>query len=50
MLNYKTKAETIANQIGATIKDVWNNGKYNLWSDQLGKKEDYIIVELERQK
>ncbi len=46
-LNYKTKAETIANQTGQTIKEVWESGKYRLWSSQLCERKNYIIVKLE---
>ena len=44
-LNYKTKAETIANQQNITIEEAYK--KYNLWSSQLCKRENYIIVKLE---
>ena len=47
-LNYKTKAETIANQTGQTIEEVFKNRKYKLWSGQLYKRENYIIVKLEK--
>lgn len=47
-LNHKTKAETIAKATGATIKEVYYNKKYRLWSSQLYKREDFIIVELEQ--
>ena len=47
-LNYKTKAETIANQLGQTIEEVYKSRKYKLCSSQLFKRENYIIVKLEK--
>lgn len=46
-LNYKTKAETIAIQLGQTIEEVYKSRKYKLCSSQLCKRENYIIVKLE---
>ncbi len=45
-LEHYTKAETIANQLGITIKEVWEKG--NLWSSQLHSRKDFIIAELVR--
>ena len=47
-LNYKTKAETIANQLGQTIEEVYKSRKYKLCSSQLCKRENYIIVKLDK--
>lgn len=46
-LNRITRAETIANETGLTIEQVWESGKYHLWSDQLEQRKNYIIAELE---
>lgn len=45
----RTRAEQIAKQTGMTIDEVWNSRKYpDLWSDQLYRKDELIVVELER--
>lgn len=44
-LNYKTKAETLAKQHGITIEEAYK--KFGLWSSQLCRRENYIIVKLE---